>query len=601
MEALRNGVAFLAWSEERDSFIITVEGEALQASLRDALADIPGGRWNRKGQYGEVPASTVTISSVIDLVSRFSLDFNEVTKQVMFHLNDEAQTNYLLSFRKDGMDLNFSLRRDLHPYQAIGAEMALRHGRVLICDEPGLGKTMQGIAVLSELAEESAIIICPKSVKGNWVREMLAWMFCVTPSDICVIRGSKPHKLPDVRFHIINHELVPWWIGPLMELNRSTFIVDEVHKVSNGRSQRGRAVNLLTNYVMWNGVPVAREDPVTWVGLSGTPVANHPQELIHPLRIMGVLDQFGGEAYIRRTCCVVPKTTAAKMRRDHHLIKLNESLRKAGVYRRMIKAEVAPWLPAKTRLAVPIEIDNWREYTRAEADFKAWAERMNAFHRGGIDEWARLVAQHKLLDFDIEDPSILAKYKDFPILTQGMAKINTLRQISFLGKLSQMKEWVDDFLASGEKLVVFAWFRKNQAALKSLFPRESTVSIFRDQSERQRDEAVDRFQSDPKTNLMVASIVAGGEGITLTKASNVVLAETGWTPAQMEQPEDRVHRLTQTLPVTCWYLVGAGTIEERIFRLIDAKLKVISRVVNGRDITEMPVINPLISELLETS
>jgi len=100
-------------------------------------------------------------------------------------------------------------------------------------------------------------------------------------------------------------------------------------------------------------------------------------------------------------------------------------------------------------------------------------------------------------------------------------------------------------------------------------------------------EQVDRFQTDPSCQLMVASLKAAAEGLTLTATNNVLVVELPWAPTHLEQAEDRTHRIGQTLPVNVWLLVAAGTLEERILEILDRKQQVADRAVDGRSTTEI--------------
>jgi len=108
-----------------------------------------------------------------------------------------------------------------------------------------------------------------------------------------------------------------------------------------------------------------------------------------------------------------------------------------------------------------------------------------------------------------------------------------------------------------------------------------TVSIRGDQSTKARTEAIDAFTNDPDVAVAVCSLTAAGVGVNLQASSNVVLAELSWTNAEQTQAIDRVHRIGQSMPVTAWRIIAAGTLDARISELIDSKAGLAQRALDG--------------------
>ena len=111
-------------------------------------------------------------------------------------------------------------------------------------------------------------------------------------------------------------------------------------------------------------------------------------------------------------------------------------------------------------------------------------------------------------------------------------------------------------------------------------------SITGETSLKERQAIVEDFQNNPDTKLIVLNIKAGGVGLTLTAASNVLFLEFPWTPGDLEQAIDRCHRIGQQNSVTAWFFVGKDTIDEEIIEMIGIKQNVVSQVTNIDKITE---------------
>jgi len=138
-------------------------------------------------------------------------------------------------------------------------------------------------------------------------------------------------------------------------------------------------------------------------------------------------------------------------------------------------------------------------------------------------------------------------------------------------------------------VVLFGHLKEVLGKIKDHY--KDCVSITGDDDTNARQQAVDRFQNDPKCKLIVCSIQAAGVGITLTSSTNVAFIELGWHPAIMDQCEDRCHRIGQKDNVTCTYFLGKNTIDEWVYKIIDEKRSMSNEVTGANDNTEEEIID----------
>jgi SNF2 family DNA or RNA helicase len=157
--------------------------------------------------------------------------------------------------------------------------------------------------------------------------------------------------------------------------------------------------------------------------------------------------------------------------------------------------------------------------------------------------------------------------------------------------------WIPDFLASGEPLVVFARHVDVQRAVLERFP--DAAHLLGADALGERDDAVRAFQQPDGPQLIVCATRVAAQGITLTRASNVAFLELEWTPAMHDQAEDRCHRIGQRDAVTAWYLLAAGSIDETMAELVEAKRGHISAVTDGRRLDGEGLVEGVIRELRE--
>ena len=314
-----------------------------------------------------------------------------------------------------------------------------------------------------------------------------------------------------------------------------TIIIDESHKCKNNSTQQAKFVQ---------GIAMGKEYILE---LTGTPVVNNNIDLIQQLNIMNRLEDFGGYTkFMARYCAGEHKAS--------HLKELNYLLRKNCFVRRL-KKDVLTQLPDKTRSYLVTDIDNRKEYKEAERDIIDYLKKYQ----------------------DADDEKIQRTIRG-----AIMVKMGVLKQISARGKVKGAVDIIHNIIdgEQGQKLIVFCYLREVVDYLKAEF-RDAVVVTGAENAEK-KQYAVDKFQEDEKTRLIILNYQSGGVGLTLTAASNVLFVEFPFTYAACCQAEDRAHRNGQKNAVNCVYLLGRETIDEYMYELIQTK-KTISDGVTGTD------------------
>jgi SNF2 family DNA or RNA helicase len=437
---------------------------------------------------------------------------------------------------------------ELKPFQRAGVQYLLERRRSFLADEQGLGKTIEALATIEADAAYPAIIVCPASLKLNWIREIERWL----PARSAQMLDGNRGAIPPADVTVVNYDIVGGRLRPLTALAPRAVVLDESHYCKNPRAQRTQAALRLCAAVPREGLVLA---------LTGTPLLNRPPELISQLRIIGRLGDFGSGAQFGQRF----HGPDAHQRLHWHL--------RARCFARRLKIDVLPQLPAKTRAVVPVGLDNEPEYRLAEQDVIAWL-------------------RSQPLDLRELDAKVAAALR-----AERLVRLNALKLLAARGKLHAALHWIHDFLTSGERLVVFARHREIQRAVLGRFP--TALHVLGEDSQRARDVAVGTFQGpDGDGNqLIVCSMEVAGQGITLTRSSNVAFLELDWTPAKHDQAEDRCHRIGQRDAVNATYLLAADTIDETIATLLESKRAVISAVTDGHDDDQRGVVDALVAEL----
>jgi hypothetical protein len=438
---------------------------------------------------------------------------------------------------------------ELRPFQRAAVAYALWSRRCFLADEQGLGKTVEALAALEADDAYPAVVVCPASLKLNWQREIERWL---PHRSVTVVAGTTGvHASADIV--VLNYEIVHAHRARLALRRPRALVLDESHYVKNPRAKRTQAVRRLVGALAPDALRLA---------LTGTPVMNHPEELIAQLRVLGRLEEFGSGARFARRF----QGAGAEERIHWHL--------RRTCFVRRLKVDVLPQLPAKRQVVVPVVLENEREYRLAEEDVVQWL-REQPLDLGELE--ARVAAA---------------------LRAERLAQLNTLRRLAARGKLGPALAWIHDFLASDEPLVVFAGHRDVQEVLQERFP-DALHILGRDAIEA-REAAVRAFQDPDGPQLIVCATRVAGQGITLTRASNVAFLDLEWTPAMHDQAEDRLHRIGQQDAVTAWYLLAAETIDETMIELIARKRGIVDAVTDGRRDESEALIQSVVRELRGT-
>ena len=514
---------------------IGVAFERLQGATRNGLALDP---WLSEQLDAFVARHDVEVASLATgVLERLRKEHRDATEAVRRSRADSAEPI---------AETACVLGGELAPYQWAAVRYALDARRTFLADEQGLGKTVEALAALEADGAYPAIVVCPASIKLGWEREAARWL---PHRSIAVVHG-RGRIPPPADITILNYEIVAAHRATLARCKPRALVVDESHYCKNPHAKRTQAVRRLAEAVAPDGLRLA---------LTGTPVLNHPEELIPQLRIVGRIDDFGSGARFSREF----QSQMSEERLHWHL--------RRRCFVRRLKSDVLPQLPAKRQVVVPIALTNEAEYRLAESDVIAWL-------------------RSQPLDLSELDARIAATLR-----AQRLAQLTTLQRLAARGKLAAALAWIEDFLESGEPLVVFARHVEIQEAVLRRFP--GALHLLGEDSLVRREADIAAFQDPDGPSLIVCATRAAGQGITLTRASNVCFLELEWTPAMHDQAEDRCHRVGQRDAVTAWYLLAADTIDETMAALIERKREIVSAVTDGRQIESDGLVEGVIREL----
>lgn len=445
----------------------------------------------------------------------------------------------------------------LRPFQLEGVRQIYQfRGRALLADEQGLGKTIQSLYwILKTPSRRPVVIVCPASVKYNWQAEALLHF----DMRIDVIEGHRRKRhFPELgHIVVINYDILKSWLPVFLKKPPQTLILDEIHFIKDPAAKRAKAVLQLA--AMAKSV----------IGLSGTPLKNRPIELWTALQAIRP-DLFPDRnKFAWRYCRPRYHPRFGWMFDGHCNTKeLHSILRRECMIRRL-KKDVLPELPDKVHRVVSFRLKSYNEYNRAQNDFINWLKKKSP-HR------AKKAGK-----------------------AESLTKVGYLLRLVARLKLEATARWISEFMEAhpGEKMVCLTMHTFVIDYLRERFKHRSLIIDGR-VTGRKREDTVVQFRSNKRYDLLFGNWIAAGVGLNLQVARYVVGLDFPWTPGDLLQGEDRVHRIGQKKDVMAFYLVVLQTIEEKLIKLLRTKSKVLNQILNGdRPVEDLNIFDLLLEEM----
>ncbi len=463
-----------------------------------------------------------------------------------------------------------TLNATLRPYQERGLHWlttmtSLGLGACLAVDM-GLGKTIQLLAFLLRRMEQApqddrpALLVAPTSVVGNWEREIerfapslhIVQHYGTERTKTMADFPKKPGSLVLTTYGLLRRDA-----DLLGRVDWSVVALDEAQNIKNAASTTARVARTLraSDRFALTGTPVENRLAELWSilefanpGLLG-PLATFRLEFALPI------ERYGNERAAERLRRIVGPFILRRLKSDPTIIQD---------------------LPPKNEMKVVCTL------TREQATlYKAVVdEEMRRIEDAeGIERRGRVLA---LLTFTKQICNHPAHY---------LGESGPLPKRS--GKLARLTEMLEEAIAAGDKALVFTQFREMGDKLVLHLAASlgcEVLFLHGGTSKKARDEMVRRFQEEPRgPRVFILSVKAGGTGLNLTAASHVFHYDRWWNPAVEDQATDRAYRIGQKQAVQVHKFVCAGTVEEKIDRLLEQKRELASKVVGSGEswITEM--------------
>jgi SWI/SNF-related matrix-associated actin-dependent regulator 1 of chromatin subfamily A len=460
------------------------------------------------------------------------------------------------------------------PYQRAGIAYALGRRAVLLADEMGLGKTIQAIGTINaDRSVRRVIVVCPASLRANWQRELERWL--VRP--LSVGMGSAKHW-PDTDVVICSWDAMRALRPEVDQVQWDLCVVDEAHRGKDPRAQRTKAVYGTESKKTKSGTAGIKAR--RRIALTGTPIPNRPREIWPTLRWLDP-DHWGKFwPFALAYCNAHEGKFGWDFDGSSKLQELQERLRSTVMIRRL-KKDVLTELPPKRRSILVIDPDDLDGTEATEARRAVSAERQAWESREQDVERLRAAAElAKAADSDADwQAAVAALSARVRVAFTEMAHV---RLDTAVAKIPAVVSVLRDQLEGDQgKVVVFAHHHAVVQALTEGLAEFGVAVLTGETPMAARQEAVDRFQQDPKCRVFLGSITAAGVGLTLTAASRVVFAELDWVPGNVTQCEDRCHRIGQTDSVDVLHVVLRDSLDEKMAKTLVEKQRIADQALDA--------------------
>ncbi len=447
-----------------------------------------------------------------------------------------------------------SFNGELRPYQQTGYDwlkymVDLRLGACL-ADDMGLGKTVQIIALLEYLRshqEDRVLLILPASLIGNWEKEIKKF---APEMPVCVLHGVAAAKDPETFlampvFLTITTYGMAVRVPELGEIRWDLIILDEAQAIKNPGTKRTKTIKALK--------------AKSRIAMTGTPIENHLSDL---WSLFDFLD--GGLLGSAKEFTGFTKG----LKKDPTGYTKLRSLVNPFILRRLkTDASIISDLPDK------IEIK----------EYPVLSKKQMVLYQNLVKELSKKLAESEGIARKGLVLSSIIKLKQICNHPDQYLGQDLYKQ-DHSGKFEMLESICETIYEKRERVLVFTQFKELTEPLaqflEEIFHRPGLL-LHGGTPVAKRTELVEAFNGEAYIPFMVLSLKAGGVGLNLTGANNVIHFDRWWNPAVENQATDRAFRIGQTKDVMVHKFITAGTIEEKIDVMIEEKNQLAGDIIQA--------------------
>lgn len=453
------------------------------------------------------------------------------------------------------------IRANLRPYQKRGFAWMLGNSRLgfgsIIADDMGLGKTLQVITLLQQMkndgafAEKKALVVVPSGLLQNWKRELgkFAPELCVNVYH----GGNRSLEKSNSDVFVTTYGILRSDKEKFKNTDWQVAVLDEAQNIKNAGTSQSRIVKSLSAHIK--------------IAMSGTPVENRLMEFwsIMDFCNRGLL----GNAKSFREEFEKPIQEYS----NRHRAELFQKITSPFLLRRLkTDKSIISDLPEKLEQDECASLSPEQE-ALYQKTFSSCMEAIASLD--GENPEQRFERSAKVLRL------ILALKQICNHPAQYLKDGNTKSELS--GKTELFLDILESILDTDEKVLVFTQFTEMGEILERIIQvKFKTKALFYHGglSLAARENVISEFEKNSERKILILSLKAGGTGLNLTAASQVIHYDLWWNPAVEAQATDRAYRIGQNRRVVVHRLITKNTFEEKINAIIESKRKISEMTVS---------------------
>lgn len=384
--------------------------------------------------------------------------------------------------------------------------------------------------------QQPALVICPTTLIGNWAKECEKFAPSLRTE---IYHGSgRRMAIKGTDLLITSYGVLRQEAEKFKGKKWGAVIIDEAQNIKNPETDQARAVKSLRaeGYIALSGTPVENRLTELWSifdfinrGYLGSRQDFHKNFALP-------IEKFRDRGKIQKLKAATAPFLLRRLKSDRNII--------ADLPDKVVKNEYCYLTPEQAALYQQVTASMLREIEKKE----------------GI---ARKGLIFKLM-------TALKQICNHPVQYTKNGKAR--REHS--GKAEKTLSLLEQIIAAGEKALLFTQYREMGELLAGLITEElqrEPLFFHGGLSRKKREEMIESFQTGDSSPVMIISLQAGGTGLNLTAATNVIHYDLWWNPAVEDQATDRTYRIGQKQNILVHRLISLGTFEEKIDAMIAAK------------------------------